>query len=157
MPVWAYSLRMSTTSGPMLPWYTGRSTLGLPLLNDSVALLSASFIFCPFSSFLILCQQYQYFEHLGPIKFRVHLGQRFPAQMQIQQIVVAEIHQCTEPGGLAAGQTCFISVEESLYEDVIFQQTAAASPLELAEGPRVQQFVRHWRVPVKWPERPSFP
>ena len=38
MPVCAYSLRMSMTSGPMLPAYTGRSTLGLPLENDRVAL-----------------------------------------------------------------------------------------------------------------------
>jgi hypothetical protein len=31
----------------MVPWYTGISMLGLPLLNDRVALLSASFMVVP--------------------------------------------------------------------------------------------------------------
>ncbi|MNT97338.1 hypothetical protein D3C72_2396420 [compost metagenome] len=48
MPVCAYNLRMSITSGPMLPAYTGISTLGLPLENDRVALLSTSFMRIPF-------------------------------------------------------------------------------------------------------------
>src|SRR6476660_4825769 len=47
MPVCAYSLRMSITSGPIVPLYTGRSTFGLPLLNDRVALVSASFMSDP--------------------------------------------------------------------------------------------------------------
>ena len=49
VPDWPYSLRISITSGPTVPWYTGSSTLGAPLLNDRVALLSASFI----SNFLL--------------------------------------------------------------------------------------------------------
>jgi hypothetical protein len=52
MPVCAYSLRMSIdVRADMVPWYTGNSMLGLPLLKDRVALLSASFISCFFLSY----------------------------------------------------------------------------------------------------------
>src|SRR6478752_2528435 len=103
MPVCAYSFRMSMTSGPTLPWYTGRSTLGLPLENDSVALLSASFIAVP-NSFsmpnLPGCgnggRPAQHFQHIHDLRTGQFTRRFPPSQQQVQQVVVREVHQLAQ-------------------------------------------------------------
>src|SRR3990167_4121946 len=105
MPVCAYSLRMSTTSGPTLPWYTGKSILGLPLLKDRVALLSASFMVGSFSCIrwgghradCLRAQQVQNFKRFerGGACFRGgirKLAGFLALEQQIQQIIVSQVH-----------------------------------------------------------------
>src|SRR5574343_403166 len=141
MPVWAYSLRMSITSGPMLPEYTGMSTLGAPLLNDRVALLSASFMVEVSSKIPVLThfgsgsKHVQDFTHL----IGADLGlQLLAAQQQVHEIVVGQVHQHIHAAGLAYRQARFMPVEKAFDEKIVFEKTAPASPAQLAQGPFTQ-------------------
>src|SRR5574337_1623481 len=106
MPVWAYSLRMSMTSGPIEPEYTGSATSGLPLENDRVALLSEMFM----TNFFSLDKRGRcgrpgsgphQFKNLPHIR-RIQIAHRLGApQQQIQQVVVGQIHQAPQGIGLA--------------------------------------------------------
>src|SRR4051794_16879486 len=147
MPVCAYSLRMSITSGPMVPWYTGISTLGLPLLKDSVALLSASFIVVPKQWSMPrsprcarVAQHLEHFLYVRPVQRALRL--RAP-QQQVKQVVVRQVHQLPECIGLAHRQAGCVAVEKALDEQVVLQQPAAAAPAQLAEGPLVEQRFSH--------------
>jgi hypothetical protein len=93
----------------MLPWYTGRSTLGLPLENDRVALLSASFI-----TFLFLNPEH--FEHLLHVAC-IYVASWFLARkQQVQQVVVCQIHQQVQAVGLADCEARLVLLEETLDE-----------------------------------------
>jgi hypothetical protein len=120
---------MSITSGPMLPWYTGISTLGLPLLNDRVALLSANFIFRLSEGF---SQHFQNFTHIVAVELGVHLAQRFPCQLNIQQVVVTQIHQITQCLRLPDIEGGAEPLKEPLDKQVVLQQSPAASPPQFA-------------------------
>src|SRR6476469_1154968 len=95
---------MSITSGPIVPLYTGSSTFGLPLLNDRVALVSASFMSVP--SIEIGCrrsaraQELQQLADLGAVE----LAPRFAAdEQQVEQVIVGQLHQLLEHHRLPRG------------------------------------------------------
>src|SRR5438105_70849 len=60
-------------------------------------------------------------------------------QQQVQQVVVRQLHQRAQGLRLGVGQRPGIPVEESLDEQVVLEQAAAAAPAQLAQGPFVDQ------------------
>src|SRR5574343_1130027 len=108
------------------------STLGAPLLNDRVALLSASFMvgFLKYSLLTLFgsCSKHvQDFAHL----FGADLGlQLLAAQQQVHEIVVGQVHQHIHAAGLAYRQARFMPVEKAFDEKIVFEKTAPASPAQ---------------------------
>src|SRR6476620_5191716 len=124
MPVCAYSLRMSMTSGPIVPRYTGSSKLGLPLLNDRVALLSASFMSVPSINSVPASAAAQLLEQLADLG-PVELARGFAArEQQVQQVIVGQLHQLLEDDPLPDGDRLAVACEEALEEQVVLQQAA---------------------------------
>jgi hypothetical protein len=103
-----------------------------------VALLSANFIFDLSTDF---SQHTYYFSHIITDEARVHLLQCLARQMQIQQIVITQVHQHTQCASLPHGQCLGVALEKPFYEEIVFQQSPAASPSELAQSALVQQLV----------------
>src|SRR6476620_7227736 len=133
MPVCAYSLRMSMTSGPIVPRYTGSSTLGLPLANDRVALLSAGFMSVPLIKSLpasLAAQQVQQLADLGAVELAGRLASR---EHQVQEVIVRELHQFLEDHALPGRDRVAMAGKEPLEEQVVLQQPAAATPPQLAD------------------------
>jgi hypothetical protein len=113
--------------------------LGLPLLNDRVALLLASFIFDLSKGF---SQHTQNFTHIRLVQRWAYHFKWLSCQVQVQQIVVTEVHQLAQGLGLNQSQTRLKALEKPLNEQIIFKQTPATTPLELAQSALANQLIR---------------
>jgi hypothetical protein len=91
----------------------------------------------------VFSQHTQNFTYIFSIQIRLHLRKRFPCQVHIQQIVVAQIHQIRQSPPLRHGQAFLESLKEPLNEKIVFQQTASATPFELAEFTLSNEYFGH--------------
>jgi hypothetical protein len=81
------------------------------------------------------------------IEGSVHLQQRFSCQVHVEQVVVAQVHERRQGVGMANRQGVAVPAEKALDEQVVFQQTATAAPLQFAQASFIDFFVCHARVP----------
>ena len=85
-----------------------------------------------------MAHQLKQFDDVGPAPACLGF---FSAKEEVEEIVVGQIHQGLHGLGSCNGQALFMPLEKACDEQVVFEQSAAAPPFELAEGPLVQQRV----------------
>lgn len=86
-----------------------------------------------------LLKDFQRWRRSGP--FIIDLGRLFALEQQVQQVVVRQGHQVVKPLGLSDGNAPLELFEKALDEEVVFQQTASATPPQARQAPFVKQFL----------------
>ncbi len=69
--------------------------------------------------------------------------ERFSCQLDIQEIVITQVHQVRQCLALVHRQYRTEPVEKPLYEQIVFQQAPAAAPPQLAQGSFIDQCLTH--------------
>jgi len=70
--------------------------------------------------------------YIVPIQLGIHLRKRFSRQVDVQKIVVTQVHQRIQGIRLTNRQGCTEALEKPFNEEVVFEQPTAATPFELA-------------------------
>ena len=117
----------------------GQVDCGLAVAEGQRGFVIRQFHFSPFNWF---SQHIQHPAHILAYQRFIHLGQCLAAQIQIQQIVITQLHQQAQGRGIGIRQRACKALEESLDKQVIFQEPTPAAPLQLAQRAGVNQRFR---------------
>ena len=69
---------------------------------------------------MFISQLAQDFDHVVAIQGRVYLFWRAPSEVEIEQIIVTQVHQGAQCLGLTNGQLRAVALEEPLQDQIIF-------------------------------------